>query len=161
MKLNNTGAETNSQLIESYITILIIDCYLSSRNAKYLPLPASQILKCSAFLCYTVYIYYIILWSHCEVNISGTKRATWRHLLGLTEFVMRIQFCFSILYEHTLNSPIYEVHIAKNQYSLKQQSFMKVRMLSFCWNWFREVFIQLYDHFEGCSSWCCCIDRSL
>lgn len=57
MKLNKTGAEANSQLIESYITILIFDCcYLSSRNAKYLLLPASQILKCSAFLCYTVYI---------------------------------------------------------------------------------------------------------
>lgn len=29
--------------------------------------------------------------------------------------------------------------------------------LSFCWNCFREVMIQLYGHFEGWCLWCCWI----
>ncbi len=36
-------------------------------------------------------------------------------------------------------------------------TFMKVRVFSFCRNCFRELLIQLYGHFGGCSLWCCWI----
>lgn len=42
-------------------------------------------------------------------------------------------------------------------------AFMKAIMFNCCWNCFREVLIQLYDHSGGCGLWCywtvlCCTE---